>query len=160
MGQQAGSRSKSKGELIMKKQLLIMSLATVLFISCVIPSMADDQDDALKAANELLGNIQKMRFEVLWNDQTSEVFKSSTTKDSFLENLTTARQPLGEPADSQFIDMTYAQTDPGTGYKGEIYAFNYLNTYATGKFYERIVVVKEKDGKFKFAGVWGSPVPK
>jgi hypothetical protein len=144
----------------MKRQLLNISLATLLLISLVMPSMADDHDDALKAANAILGDIQKLSFEILWNDQTSDVFKSSTSKDSFLENLTTARQPLGQATDSEFIDMTHAETDPGTGYKGEIYAFNYLNTYAAGKYYERIVLVKEKDGKFKFAGLWGSPVSK
>jgi hypothetical protein len=122
--------------------------------------MADDHDDALKAANAILGNIQKLSFEVLWNDQTSDVFKSSTTKDSYIVNLANARQPLGQAADSEFIDMTYAQTDPTTGYKGEIYAFNYLNTYAAGRYYERIVLVKEKDGKFRFAGLWASPVSK
>jgi hypothetical protein len=114
----------------------------------------------LKAANEVLADIQKLSFEVLWNDQTSDVFKSSTTKDSFIENLANARQPFGQAAESEFIDMTYAQTDPATGYKGDIYAFNYLNTYAAGKYYERIVVVKNKEGNFRFAGLWASPVSK
>lgn len=144
----------------MRRQLLNIFLATFLSISLVMPSMADDHDDALKVANEIFENIRKLSFEVLWNDQTSDIFKSSTSKDSFLENLAMARQPLGQAADSEFIDMSYAQTDPATGYKGEIYAFNYLNTYAAGKYYERIVVVKEKDGKFRFAGLWGSPVSK
>jgi len=132
-------------------------LAIALFAASSLPAIAGDQDDALKAAKEILTSLQQKKFETLWNNQTGEFFKSKTTKDSFIANLTMGRQQFGTPGESKFVDMAYAQSDPTTGYKGEIYAFNYLNTYAVGKFYERIVVVKEKDGKFRLSGLWGAP---
>ncbi len=121
--------------------------------------MATDQDEALKASRDILTSIQQKQYEKLWKSQVSQFFKSKITKDSFIANLTLGRQQLGAPGESKFIDITYAQTDPATGYKGEIYSFNYLDTYAAGKFYERIVVIKEQDGKFRLSGIWSAPAP-
>lgn len=123
-------------------------------------SFAGDREDAEKAAKQILVSLQSKKYEVLWNTQMSEFFRSKMTKDSFLANMTMGRLQLGAATDSKFIDMAYSQVDPATGTKGEIYAFNYLNTYPAGKFYERIVVIKEKDGIFRLAGLWGSPAPK
>jgi hypothetical protein len=119
-----------------------------------------DQEDATKAAAEILTSIHEQKFEKLWTTQTSEWYKSKVTKESFIANLTLGRQPLGLPQDIKFIDMAYAKMDASTGYQGDIYAFNYLTTYAVGKFYERVVVIKEKDGAFRLSGLWGAPAPK
>ena len=71
------------------------------------------------------------------------------------------RQQCGAPtAEPKFVDLKYAQSDPATGFKGEIYAFNYLSSYAAGNLYEQIVVLKEEDGKFRMYGVWWVPAPK
>ena len=137
------------------KLLLIISLGFGA-VSC----LAADQDDAARAAKEVLTSLSNKQYEKLWTSQMSEFFKSKMTKDSFLANMTLGRQQLGALSDSKFIDMAYSQIDPASGTKGEIYAFNYLNTYSSGKFYERIVVIKEKDAKFRLAGIFGSPAPK
>jgi hypothetical protein len=141
----------------MNKLINCFLLATSLFVALPFSAHAGDQDDALKAAKEILSSLQQKKFETLWNNQTGEFFKSKTTKDSFIANLTIGRLQLGTPSESKFIEMVYAQSDPATGFKGEIYTFIYLNKYSSGKFYERIVVVKEKDGKFRLSGLWGAP---
>jgi hypothetical protein len=89
-----------------------------------------------------------------------DILFEKSPKDSFLANITMGRQQLGSPGEFKFVDMAYTQSDPTTGMKGEIYAFNYLTSYSAGKFYERIVVIKEKDGRFRLAGMWGAPAPK
>lgn len=122
-------------------------------------AMAADQDDAALAARGIVTSLQQRQFEKLWNEQTSEFFKARLTKDSFLANMSLGRQQFGAAMSSTFIDMAYSQFDPGSGLRGEIYAFNYLNVYAGGKFFERIVVLKEKDGKFRLSGLWGTPAP-
>jgi len=122
--------------------------------------LAGDQEEAAKAAREILMSIQQRQFEKLWDTQTSTFFKEKMTRDSFMANLSLGRQQLGAPGESKFVDMAYSQFDSTTEYRGEIYAFNYLNTYSAGKFYERIVVIKEPDGKFRLSGLWGSPGPK
>ncbi|MGA7120921.1 MAG: DUF4019 domain-containing protein, partial [Polyangiaceae bacterium] len=91
-------------------------------------------------------------------ENTSDWFKKRTTKDSFLANMSLGRQPLGASVSPpEFVDMSYAKADPATNYQGEIYAFNFRTSYTVGKFYERIVVIKDLDGKFKLSGVFGSP---
>jgi hypothetical protein len=139
------------------KKLFISLLILISVALAASTSFAGDREDAEKAAKQILTSLQSKKYEVLWNTQMSEFFRSKMTKDSFLANMTMGRQQLGTVTDSKFIDMAYSQVDPATGTKGEIYAFNYLNTYSVGKFYERIVVIKEKDGIFRLAGLWGSP---
>ena len=142
------------------KILLLKLITSVLLLATSLVVLAGDREDADKAAKSILSSLQSKSYETLWNSQMSEFFRSKVTKDSFLANLTLGRQQLGTLSESKFIDMAYSQVDPGSGMKGEIYAFNYLNTYTAGKFYERIVVVKEKDGKFRLAGLWGTPAAK
>ena len=127
-----------------------ITLVNIIFCAwlLIMPGLAaaSDQEDATKAAQEILQSLQQGQFESLWNTQTSKFFQSRITKDSFIANLAISRPQLGTPGASKRVDMAYSQTDPSTGFKGEIYAFNYLNSYSNGKFYERIVVVKETDG--------------
>lgn len=120
---------------------------------------AQDQADAKRAAQEILASLQHNQFETLWDRQTSQFYRSRVTKQSFIANLTIGRAQFGSPGQSQLIDESYSQTDLSTGFRGEIYAFNYLNSYANGRFYDRIVVVKKNDAKFRLAGLWGAPAP-
>lgn len=141
----------------------ISILKTLLAAFAVLAAstvFAGDREDADKAAKAVLTSLQNKNYEGVWNNQMSEFFRTKMTKDSFLANMTIGRQQLGTLTESKFIDMAYSQIDPASGIKGEIYGFNYLNTYSAGNFYERIVVIKEKDGKFRLAGLFGSPAPK
>jgi hypothetical protein len=140
---------------------LLRFFVTWLLMLASWQSFATDQDDARKAASGILTSLRSGHYSKLWDSQTSAFFKSKLTRDSFLANMTIGRQQLGAPiGDPKFVDMAYSQSDPSTGFKGEIYAFNYLSSYAAGNFYERVVVVKEQDGHFRMSGLWGSPVPK
>lgn len=142
------------------KKFFVLMLILMSAALATSKSFAGDREDAEKAAKQILASLQGKKYEVLWNTQMSEFFRSKMTKDSFLANMTMGRQQLGDATGSKFIDMAYSQVDPATGTQGEIYAFNYLSTYTAGKFYERIVVIKEKDGNFRLAGLWGSPAAK
>lgn len=137
---------------------LLKSIAAAVLCFSFICSAAD-QDEAMAAAKEILSSIQQKKLDTLWNNQTSGFFKSKITKESFFANLTMSSQQLGASGASTFIDMAYSQYDPASGLKGEIYAFNFLNSYSVGNFYERIVVIKEQDGKFRLSGLWGAPAP-
>jgi hypothetical protein len=133
--------------------LIIISMFALSFET----AKAADQDNAADAANSILQSIHDHQYENLWNTQTSEFFKKLTTRDSFVANLSLGMQRLGAVNDYKLIDMSYSQNDPATGFTGEIYAFTYLTSYSAGKFYERVVVVKEGDGEFRLSGLWGSP---
>lgn len=124
-----------------------------------VAAMAGDREDATKAARDIMRSLRERQYEKLWSSQTSDYFKSKTTKDQFLSNLSIGRQQLGVPGELKLIEVTYAQSDAATGYKGDIYAATFLSGYSVGNFYERIVMVKEADGGFRLSGLWGSPAP-
>ena len=128
---------------------------TACFISIVHGA---EKDDAEQAAVAILNALDNRQYETVWNSLTSKWFKEKTTKDSFLANMTMGRAQLGGKAtEKQLVDYSYATQDPGTGFKGKIYAFNFKTAYPAGQFYERIVVVQEMDGKFRLSGLWGQP---
>jgi hypothetical protein len=123
--------------------------------------IGSDQKDALKAASDALASIRSGQYAKLWDTQTSKFMKSKVTKDSFFANMAMGRQQLGSPiGEPRFVDMAYSQGDTSTGFKAEIYAFNYLSSYLQGDYYERIVVGKDEDGIFRMVGLWGAPAPK
>ncbi len=138
-------------------KVLSKSILVFILITYQYSIFADDQSDATNAAHKIVNLLQNKQYETLWDSKMSAFFKSTVTKDSFLANMTLGRSQLGEAVESKFIDMAYSQTDPATGIEGEIYAFNFLNTYSFTKAYERIVVIKEDDGEFRLAGLWGAP---
>ena len=133
---------------------LILAVAVI-----ALPRLATAaaSDDAAAAAKLIITRLQGGQYEAVWNENTSAWFKQRTTKESFLANMNLGRQSLG-PSNSppEFVDMSYAKGDPATNYQGDIYAFNFRTSYTAGKFYERIVVIKDTDGKFKLSGVFGT----
>jgi hypothetical protein len=138
-------------------------LRSALILLAALIAMPDlakaaDSDDAAAAARLILTRLQAGQYEAVWNENTSDWFRKRTTKDSFLANMSLGRQSLGgSTSPPEFVDMSYAKADPATNYQGEIYAFNFRTSYAVGKFYERIVVIKDTDGQFRLSGVFGSP---
>ncbi len=57
------------------------------------------------------------------------------------------------------MEVSDARSAKSLDYQGTVYAVSYLNTYAAGRYLERVVVLKEKDGKFRLAGLWGTNAP-
>jgi hypothetical protein len=122
-------------------------------------ALAADVDDALNAAKVIRKAIQEKKYEDVWNTRVSKAFQSKTSKDAFVTNLQLGRQQVGNFVKSTFIDMQSGKAQPGSGFEGDVYTFNYRATYANGTFYERVVIIKDPDGKFRLAGLWAQPLP-
>jgi hypothetical protein len=123
-----------------------------------MPALAAEQDDATAATDEIMSLLASRQFSVIWDQKTSAWMKQQAiNRDAFMANLTMGRAQLGSLVSSRFITSEFATQDPGSGTTGRIYANTYLNEYNVGKFYERIVVIKEADGRFRLSGLWGSP---
>jgi len=142
----------------MKVALLHLLLCVML---ALIPglSSAADEDEATKAANEIITSIRDKNFEKLWNLQMSDGLKSQVTKDLFFTRQRERSHQLGVISNSVFIGMERLQTDRLTGFEGVVFAFKCRSSYTTGIFYEEIVIVKEKDGKFRLSGQYMAPWP-
>ncbi|MEW6427911.1 MAG: DUF4019 domain-containing protein [Thermodesulfobacteriota bacterium] len=114
-----------------------------------------NRDASEKAAANILSMLAKKQYYDLWDSQISDWFKRTVTKEAFIANMTLGRARIGELVDSKTISNDFSDFDPSSGYKGTIHSVTFLNTYTNGKFFERIVVIKEKDGSFRLAGIWG-----
>lgn len=142
----------------MKAIAWLVQVVTAAMLAFVPAAHANEQQEAEKAAVAILNALDNKQYEVIWNTMTSGWFKSKTTKDSFLAQMTMGRAQLGGSAtEKELIDSSFATQDPSSGIKGKIYAFNFKTAYPAGKFYERIVVMQEKDSKFRLSGLWGQP---
>ncbi len=141
----------------MKKIINFLCVAILSFLVSVT-SFAEEKDDARHASFQILSLLRTGQYSTLWDNDMSAFFKSKVTKSSFLANMAMGRAQLGNPlGNPEFIDETYSKYDPQSGFRGSIYSFTYKSSYKNGNFYERIVVLKEKDGVFRMAGIWGAP---
>lgn len=122
-------------------------------------SLAADVDEALKAAKEIRKAIQDKKYEEVWNTRMSKAYQSKTTKAAFIINLKLGRQQVGNFVKSTYVDMASGKAQPGSGFDGDVYTFNYQATYEAGNYYERVVIIKDPDGKFRLAGLWGQALP-
>ncbi|RIA31895.1 uncharacterized protein DUF4019 [Ectopseudomonas oleovorans] len=111
-----------------------------------------------KAARNILKLLSEKKYADLWDGQISDWFKLKKNKDAFVADMTIGRSQLGELSASELVSAEGTNYDPSTGYKGPIYSVTFINTYTSGKYFERLVVIKEKDGDFRLAGIWGSTV--
>jgi hypothetical protein len=119
---------------------------------------ADERQDAIAAAKAIMASLTEKSYQHLWDEQTSNWFKQRINKDSFLANVTMGRFQVGKVKTSKVIDVTFTTTDPGSGFRGKIYTVNFSNSYETGDFYERIVVIEE-GGRFLMSGFNAVPAP-
>lgn len=139
---------------------IVQILFSLMLMLNSVAAFAVDSEDATRAANDILSSLHSRNFDDIWRTKTSSVYKKTITRDSFMANMALGRGPLGNVMQPpMFVDMGYAKSDLNSGVTGEIYAFNFLTTYAAGRFYERIVVIKEDDGAFRLAGLFGAPAP-
>lgn len=134
-------------------------LAPAMVLSVAAPSWAAEKDDANKAANQILASLDDKEFDRLWDTQSSEFLKKQTSKEAFVANVRTGRSQMGKILESRLVDVTPRDGDEKSGFKGRIYVFQYVNSYAIGKFFERVIVAQENDGVFRLAGLWGTPAP-
>lgn len=134
--------------------------AAILSAVTPAPLSADERDDAIDAAVLVMDHLGNKKFGDLWDNLTSDWFKSSTgaNKQSFIANMTIARQPIGSLMQSDILDVKYMTSIPGANYTGKIYIVTFSNSYSTGKSFEQIVVVDE-NGVFKMSGFFGAPQP-
>jgi len=134
------------------------SIVFAFALLLVVPQLrAADAKDAEQETQRIVSMLASRKYEALYDQDTSAFLKNLVTKGSFIANLTMQRNGVGALQNSQLVSQSHSNFDPGSGYKGDIYVFDYLNTYAAGKFYERIVVVKDDDGQFRLSGYFPQP---
>lgn len=140
----------------------VIAAAIFVWLSCTsFAARADDAAEATRAAEQILTMIADNHLNTLWDTRVSKFFKDRISKNVFLANLSQGRASVGGARiNSQVVDVTYANQDPQSGYKGDIYICRFLTKYPGGDFYESIVVIKEPDGQFRLSGMGAAPAPR
>ena len=139
----------------------LLTRRSVLALSLAVPALgfADEADDAEGAASGVRRAIVRQEFDDLYDNRVSDIFKSKVSKAVFIQNLRTGRANVGEQQQATLTSHTFSETDPASGYRGRIYAFDYHVRYERAAFFERLIVVKDPDGIFRLAGIWANPAP-
>lgn len=114
---------------------------------------------AQKAAQQIIDALGHQKYKAVWDEYTSEWFRNKVTEDSFLSGMSMGRAPLGIIQQSSLVATDHTTSDPVSHYQGDIYAFTFRDKYSVGEFYERIVVIKDRDGQYRLSGLFGAPVP-
>jgi hypothetical protein len=117
-------------------------------------SGSSDKIQSEKAAAAIMDNLKRQQYTFVWDHQVSEFFKQRTDKEQFINVYSSSRAFLGELLNTQLISTDVSSYDPSTQYEGVIHAITFINTYSAGIFFERIVLLKEKDGTFRLSGFW------
>ena len=140
----------------------VFAAAFFVWLSCTsFAARADDAEQAMQTAQQILTLIAENRLNTLWDTRISKFFKDRIGKEVFLANLSQGRVSVGGArSSSQVVDITYTNQDPQSGYKGDIYFCRFLNKYPLGNFYESVVVIKEPDGQFRLSSITAVPAPR
>jgi Protein of unknown function (DUF4019) len=119
----------------------------------------DNSDKAVAAARTIMTLAGENKVNTIWDQHTAAWYKSKLDKTAFLQNLSFGRKSVGGPPQSvKLQSVKYAKGE--TGLPGDVFTVSFESQYAVGKFYERIVVLKETDGEFRLVALSTAPAPK
>jgi hypothetical protein len=140
----------------------VFAAAFFVWLSCTsFAARADDAQGATQAAEQILQMVADNRLNTLWDTRVSKFFKDRVSREVFLANLSQGRASVGGARlSSRMVDVTYANQEPQSGYKGDIYYCRFLTKYPSGDFYETLVLIKDPDGQFRLSGMGAAPAPR
>jgi hypothetical protein len=143
----------------MKKVLIFLLLILGAVAHAQEVQSADDAN-AQTAARTVLQLFSDGKFNTVWSSMTSEWMKTLWTKDLFLSNYSIWRPKLGKLLSTVRVSQNHFSNDPTTNFHGDGYTITFKSRYEAGEFYEVVGVVKDPDGRYRFSGIDGGPVPK
>lgn len=143
-------------------QTIIKLLAIVIGSVVLLVARPAEAQDAVaqQAAEDIVRSLAAGQFKDVWNQKVSKFLKDRVSEDVFLANMAMGRPQLGKLVSLKLVSSNRLSKDPATGFEGDIFFVVFRNAYAAGEFYEHVAVVKDADGKYRFSGINGAPVPK
>ena len=140
----------------------VLAVIVAILIPLFVPhaTEAAEKDDAISAAKAIRQSLAQGDYDILYDTQTSLFYRQRTPRAQFIQILKQGRAQLGPVQSTKQLSYQVSEDDAATGYKGTIYAVDYLCKYQGGAaFFERVVVVQDTDGKFRLSGIWAQPAP-
>jgi hypothetical protein len=137
---------------------LALGIATAFLAG---PLSAQDSPEksqkAVAAARTIMALAAENKVNTIWDKHVSTWMKKRADKAVFVQNLSFGRASVGKPTTVKLQDLKYASVEQD--YKGDIYSITFETTYKVGKYYERIIVIKDDDGEFRLSGLSSVPGP-
>jgi hypothetical protein len=143
-------------------QLRVLTTLILVLSSSITLQHAWSQSPEVSAelaASDILNSLSKQEFKTIWDQKISDWARKNWSKDGFLSSMSMSRPQLGQLLASQIVSKEHTTFDQATNYTGDIYAITFRDKYTTGEFYERLVVARDSDGKYRLSGIYGSAVP-
>jgi hypothetical protein len=139
-----------------------LAAATFSYFLCAYSYAQEDasQKSAQKAAEEILHAFANQKFRHVWTDLVSEWGHKNWLEDSFISQNAIQRPTLGSLTNLSIVSRNHYTHDPTYNVDGDFYTITFKSTYTSGQFYENVVVMRDSDGQYRMAGIWGAPVPK
>lgn len=136
--------------------IIVLTLYTLATAS---PGIADERDDVIEAAQQLMQALGSKDFNKVYDVYTSKWLKDkSAPRETSITNLVFTRSNFGPLLKSELNDVSQSPSDPQWGYTGPIYSVTFKNTYPAGKVLERFFLIKE-NGRFLMSGMMVAPAP-
>ena len=130
-----------------------ISLAIVTLSICMLTAQANPKevrthDDAIRFVEKWLSLIDKNRYPETW-ESMSDIFKKTSTKKQWLDDLNGFRKPLGKPLERKLLDVTESSEEDLGKYLILQYQSLFKNNVSKG---EAVSVMRDSEDGWKILG--------
>lgn len=140
----------------MKKSILLLLIVFSILYQAQNEETNPKTENIVKAvesSSQWLESIDSSNYELSW-ENSSELFKSSITKENWVSALDGVRTPLGKKISREIKTKEYRTTLPGAP-DGEYVVIVYSTEFENKEnSYETITPMKDKDGKWRVSGYY------
>ena len=134
-------------------RLLIPALLLIVPLSTF--SQEKPEKAAEKSAGPWLALIDAGNYGESW-DQAAEFFKSAVTKNSWKQQVASARSQTGKFKSRSLKSAQYSESLPNAP-AGKYVVIQYDSSSDTGSWIETVVMMQQKDGSWKTSGYFVKP---
>ena len=130
-----------------------ISLAIMMLSICMLTAQANPKevrihDDAIRFVEKWLSLIDKNRYPETW-ESMSDIFKKTSTKKQWLDDLNGFRKPLGKPLERKLLDVTESSEEDLGKYLILQYQSLFKNNVSKG---EAVSVIRDSEDEWKILG--------
>lgn len=140
----------------MKKSILLLLIVFSILYQAQNEETNPKTENIVKAvesSSQWLESIDSSNYELSW-ENSSELFKSSITKENWVSALDGVRTPLGKKISREIKTKEYRTTLPGAP-DGEYVVIVYSTEFENKEnSFETITPMKDKDGKWRVSGYY------
>lgn len=130
-------------------------IAAILAWSAALPAEDKPEIVTQNTALQWLALVDTGKYGESW-EQAATFFKSAVTKDSWIQQVSAAREKTGPLKSRKLKSAQYSESLPNAP-AGKYVVIQYDSSFASGPAIETVVPMQEKDGSWKVSGYFVGP---